>query len=373
MPNIARPSAVFSVDTLLDDVQANAAISQLSAERHEEQYRPAEAVETLDLQRVAVASISASRRASGGWPSRRWRARRRCPSADAGAAERVDVVVGFWSAVGRGRSRNSTRREDSASQHYRRSFSTRVVDTARARKRSDQPPLPRCRQTSICRRFYVATGARSMMAPELGGRAAVAIRWHFVRSTRCPGSTAPDHSHPCSLRRCVYAIAQPAGGGRAQAGPLRTALQRVGCDAAAGLAPEKDHSWRGNPWRGLDQCDFSLGEMRPADNSMQETALRRRSQLTRPSELVVPAIDCDGRCSPEKPEQAYAGDGDNGTHKEDDGESAPHAAVCRTLTRCVSLDVRERHYRLPNTLVEPLDSASWDVSPSTWRVDSSPR
>jgi hypothetical protein len=55
MPNIAPAFGCGGVDALLDDVHAHAALAQLSAERDQVKYRSAEAVETRDLQRVAMA------------------------------------------------------------------------------------------------------------------------------------------------------------------------------------------------------------------------------------------------------------------------------------------------------------------------------
>jgi hypothetical protein len=43
------------VDALFDDVQPDSTFAQLGAQRHEVQDRSAEAVQTCDLQRVAVA------------------------------------------------------------------------------------------------------------------------------------------------------------------------------------------------------------------------------------------------------------------------------------------------------------------------------
>jgi hypothetical protein len=54
IPNIAALRR-RGVDALLDDVQADAALAQLSAKGHQVQDRAAEAVQPRDLQRVALA------------------------------------------------------------------------------------------------------------------------------------------------------------------------------------------------------------------------------------------------------------------------------------------------------------------------------
>jgi hypothetical protein len=95
-PEHRSPVGGAGVDALFDYVEPDAAVAQLGTQRHEVQDRSAEAVQARDLQRVAVAQQAqddvdlraAGLRAAGMVDVN-------VAVGDAGATERVDLVVGI--------------------------------------------------------------------------------------------------------------------------------------------------------------------------------------------------------------------------------------------------------------------------------------
>jgi hypothetical protein len=145
---------------MLDDVQAYAAFAELGAEGDEVQDRSAEAVQSRDLQRVAIAQQpqdDVELRSAG------LRAARVVDvdvvMGDAGATERVDLVVGILVT-----GRDAGIAEDHSVENTdwpgvcRRSFPDTGSRHRRPSNRVASGPFrPGCRQTNVCRRWAGGT------------------------------------------------------------------------------------------------------------------------------------------------------------------------------------------------------------------------